>query len=151
MTTIAVKEYADRYEIAADTMVSAGYASFCEQEKFRKVPDHFGSGFVISAGDSEWCERIVQEFISSGTLIQTAENIIVEIVHVGKSGIRYTNRGVCWVPCKMLEGCFAIGAGREIALGAMYAGATAQKAVEISSRHTHGTGGRIDVMSVRKG
>lgn len=151
MTTIAVKEYADRYEIAADTMVSAGCASFCEEEKFRKVPDHFGGGFVISAVDSEWCERIVHEFISSGTLTQAADNITVEIVHIGKSGIRYTVRGVCLVPCKMLEGCFAIGAGREIALGAMYAGATAQKALEISSRHSHGTGGRVDVISVRKG
>lgn len=41
---------------------------------------------------------------------------------------------------------FAIGAGLEVAMGAMYAGASAQLAIEAAVVHSVGTGGEIDVL-----
>lgn len=43
---------------------------------------------------------------------------------------------------------FAIGAGLDMALGAMYAGASAQQAVEIVNAHCNTSGGEVQVMDI---
>jgi ATP-dependent protease HslVU (ClpYQ) peptidase subunit len=45
---------------------------------------------------------------------------------------------------KVKPQCFAMGSGKELALGAMFAGATAMQAVEIACRLDPGSGGLVE-------
>lgn len=51
-----------------------------------------------------------------------------------------------WVDYDGFDGCRAWGSGRECALAAMLAGASAERAVEIATRLDPWTGGGIDVL-----
>lgn len=60
-----------------------------------------------------------------------------------KEIMRYEQDGV---PFRIEEPFFAIGSGRDLAIGAMAMGASAQKAVEIASQYDTGCGNGIDTL-----
>jgi hypothetical protein len=51
---------------------------------------------------------------------------------------------------EVLDGCIAVGSGAKAALGAMYAGASAKRAVEIACRLDESTGKGVNVIRVKK-
>ncbi len=69
------------------------------------------------------------------------------IVWDGKVWVSYTNDRQFAVPLSLP--C-AIGSGTDFAMGALYCGASAKKAVEISAQLDTGTGGKIKTIAYRK-
>ena len=149
MTTIAFREYADRYELAADSKVSTNKnARFASTKKIHPVPDRFGGGYLAFCGDLEVCLDLVQHFTETGELKPSKEDVSCCIMHVSGTGARFTERGLSWMDIN--EEFVADGSGDQFAIGAMAMGADPAKAVDIASSYDSGSSAPVHSVSVPK-
>lgn len=149
MTTIVIREYDDRYEIAADSKISVGAGShFSYCRKITEVPQHRGGGYVLGAGDSEMSAKMIAGFIDRGELIPVPGEEVVSLIHINPSGVRMTCRGHAWFD--ICGEFIADGSGREYALGAFEMGATAEEAIRAAAKYDPATGGDIETKTVMK-
>lgn len=115
--------------------------------KWAEVPDKFGGGFAGGVGHIAVIQKVMAEFVESGTF--TGLNEGSELVWLRADGsVSYlTNDG----PIDGIEAeFFATGSGKSLARGAMAAGATAEEAANIACRFDVGCWGPVHVLTVNR-
>ena len=142
MTTIAWKGR----DLAADTMALSGILRQYVPQKICRLPD---GSLIGHAGGTETALIVIQWF-------RDGERQEVKPKFEGDEWPRIIllrSDGSCWeyekhlVPMRIYEQFWAIGSGRELAIGAMAQGASARGAVEIAMRWDTGSGGEVEVLS----
>jgi ATP-dependent protease HslVU (ClpYQ) peptidase subunit len=138
MTTIAT----DGKVVASDSRMSGAYIDQSGAQKLWRV----GASIVACAGDYAMAIKFV-EWANAGYAPDAKPDISenFEAIVVTKAAIKYY--------CPHLVGVrvgrpAAIGTGVHYAMGAMLAGASPKRAVEIAKRLDSGTGGKVVTMEV---
>lgn len=137
MTTIAVKDGV----IAADSLVSAGGVKLGERSKIIK----HNATILATAGEMQYAE-VVSDWVRGGMKERrphVGETFVAILIKQGRVFFMDTN--LC--PYEIEAPFHAIGSGREFALGAMAAGASAEQAVAIAAQLDTNTGGDITVVN----
>lgn len=133
MTTIAV----DGKSVAGDGMVTSG-TTVCNTDfcKVHRLSDGRIAGIAGSAFNVipfvEWLEN-------GGDCPELSEGFDALVLHPDGKCWAYNEKGR-FIPEPAPT---AVGSGREIAIGAMLAGASAREAVAIAATRDNGTGGAI--------
>lgn len=140
MTTIAI----DKNTIATDTL-AVWFGEYRSPERENKMTlfntnNLLGSIIVAVSGDA-CCVDSVKRWVSDGADPDKSPKGEWLAIVISKRGIHlYTNNAP--YPDKV-DLPFAIGSGRSYAMGAMWAGADARKAVEIVADKLCHTGGEV--------
>lgn len=135
MTTIAT----DGVSIAGDSLAVSG--DLVSSKGIRKIWRFAGDLY----GGSGLLNDIVtfQKWQNEGSEGEIELSESFGAIKVTKRGVYFFDNALHYHKANKL---WATGSGREIALGAMYAGASAHTAVRIASRLNVGTGGPIRVL-----
>lgn len=139
MTTIAYRNGV----LAGDTMESFDRTimPYAVRKVFR-LPD----GTLLGAtGTAEACE-VVRRALAKGSPLPKLED--VEAVRVFKANHIEVFEGHLWR--RVHAPFYALGSGCDVALAAMYAGATAREAVAIAVKMDTATGGRVQTVALRR-
>lgn len=142
MTTIAFKDGI----MAADSAITGDGVLWGYSDKIFKRTD---SKFVIGVSGpvenisriQNWCDT--QSSIGSLDSISLSDNVDLLIVDCNTQQLYLFQNGVVF---GFNQPIMAIGTGREFALGAMAAGATAEQAVEIARYYDNNTSGPIKTL-----
>jgi ATP-dependent protease HslVU (ClpYQ) peptidase subunit len=141
MTTIAC----DGKSMAGDGLVTSGGTVF--GEAFVKVA-RLKDGRLAGASGSAFFIQPFWDWLESGgefPQLGDDEGFDGIVLHTNGSCQSYDNKGRC-IPEEVPT---AVGSGRELAIGAMCAGATAEEAVAISCKRDTCTGGKITTISLK--
>lgn len=140
MTTIAT----DGKTVAADGLVqSNGFILKTDDVKIFRI----GKEIIGCAGDSGHCSAYVR-WVESGRDEDDKPDFDSPF------NAMHVQRGKCFLVCKDFELTevdfpFSIGHGSEFATGAILAGASPKKAVELACKATTYSGGKITVLQVK--
>jgi len=138
MTTLAYN-HADK-EFACDSQPTSGNIRGADMDKWVNLQD----GKVFITGDVAKALRLISQ-MSNGEELDPAlfEDVTLIVVSKGKV-IEYLG------PIGLnVKRNWAWGSGRELALGAMAAGATAASAVNIAKKYDINTGGKVHSFSTK--
>jgi hypothetical protein len=141
VTTIAYR----RGVLAADTRETDDEQEFIYPGHTRKIHRLVGGHLFAAAGDSEQIE-VLRRSIVEGKAPPKMKG--VEALVVLPSGRVRFYEGRIWTPVR--SPFFALGTGKVAALAAMYANATAARAVRIAMKLDFCTGGRVETMRLRR-
>lgn len=144
MTTICYKNG----ELAADSLVTDNGVHIGLMEKACVLDD----GSVVGAAGQAQCTAAFFRWLAAGEPTYGKPKVPQEFEAFRVyPGLRVFNYECDLVPYQWnpFNGVVAIGSGYEIALGAMYAGATAWEACTIAAQLDRNTGGRIQTFCVR--
>ncbi len=171
MTTVAAIQYHDRVELAADAKVTSNSTYLGDVDKiFTNGPVTFGCSGLLRAinllsamdipalGESDYTESWLTNELMPALLARFKDNssLVVKdgsathnnsLIVVVRGEAFYVGTDFGWFRAK--SGFYAVGSGNELALGALHAGVSAEKAVEIASLIDHNTGGAIQKVTVR--
>lgn len=155
MTVVAYKDGT----IAADSMVGSSnhYAG-----NVGKIARNSSGDLIGASGLTAWCSPVLRWFASGerGKMPrhtpkddqQSASAIIIRRASPGRVYFVECDSALAPYPIEVDPACgFAIGCGREVARGAMYAGASAIDAVKAAIHLEDGCGGDIHAMRFRGG
>lgn len=142
MTCIAYR----RGILAADRLVSDSYSQsrVGVRSKIFQAADQLVYGFSGSAGHAE----LFREWLSSGAKSSERPNFGErghQAIMIGRLGVGLSSGDVP-VFVDIEAKYYAIGSGAEIAMGAMWHGATAEEAVQAAIEHDTSCGGPIDLI-----
>lgn len=176
MTTIVATRIGNHVEFAFDSQVSWGGNKFTSGPKvFTNGIVTFGTSGAVRDGDilehvlvvppfkkkdrkntERWVVRklipAILEALDSGRQLETRNSQAKTESHLiiavnGFLGALATDNSVVLHH----EPYVAVGSGSDVALGALYAGATPKQAVEIAAKIDAGTGGKINTLKVKIG
>ena len=138
MTTVAYRHGI----MAADTRMIQGSAIIGDFVKIVRRKDGVLAG---AAGDAGWAQAFHRWFLDGekGDYPMLEENSKGVIVRGRRKQVEMLEQGG-WIIFK--PPFFAMGSGKEFALGAMAQGATAEQAVDVAMRFDPGSGGQIMVL-----
>lgn len=136
MTVIAVRDGI----MAVDSHILAGGVVHGSAKKWRKVP-HFPGGYVAGAGDFALVTKMMDEFISSQKIDGHDGSTLVHMRGDGTVQVFETHG---WF--EFDAPFYAGGSGEVIALSAMMAGASAQRAAEIACEISQTCGGDVHIL-----
>lgn len=137
MTTIVC----DRKSMAADKRVTGG-----PMFKTTKIFRVRGSLLGI-AGNVEQALRFVDWRRNSGPQPQFVETTSIEVIELTSEGKLFW-WGAEMVGIPIEGGCYAIGSGAALALGAMEMGATPKQAIQIASKWDATTGSDVQTLTL---
>jgi hypothetical protein len=121
MTTIA----ASLTQMSADTFSHTQVSGYCVNKIVR-----VGTTLVGCAGPGDWCNRFIEWRTKGGKPPKVGKAELVEALVLDKTGL-YIFYNTC-VPDRIRLPYFAIGSGRQYALGALAAGLGTDRAIEIA-------------------
>lgn len=121
MTTIA----ASLTQMSADTFSHTQVSSYSVTKIVR-----VGTTLVGCAGPGDWCNRFIEWRTKGGKPPKVSKTESVEALVLDKTGL-YLFHNTC-VPDRIRLAYFAIGSGRQYALGALAADLGTERAVEIA-------------------
>lgn len=139
MTTIAYRDGV----LAADTLTTRGYTAIDGAMKVASGPHGLGGacgnyGFVTA-----WLEWVSGERAERPVPVQTADDTDVGLLITPEGAIMvYEGSGHYQIRAPY----YAIGSGRDQALGAMHAGASAANAIRAAIEHDTYTGGTVTLV-----
>ncbi|SDK41836.1 hypothetical protein [Bradyrhizobium ottawaense] len=138
MTTVAYRHGI----MAADTRMIQGTAIIGSMVKIVRRDDGALAG---AAGDAGWAQAFHRWFLDGedGEFPMLEENSKGVIIRRRRKPIEMFEQGGTIV---FKPPFFAMGSGKEFALGAMAQGASAEAAVEVAMRFDPGSGGNITVL-----
>lgn len=130
MTTIAYRDGV----LAADSMCSTNGTYLASVDKIHRLDD----GRIVGlCGQSGVCRMVVNWLNGGEKPVLAADDNLNAIIVNPDGGLALLDKHLVLIPCR--APFLADGSGREIALGAMAAGATAEHAVEIACRFDNGS------------
>jgi hypothetical protein len=141
VTTIAYRKGV----LAADTRETDDEQEFIYPGHARKIHRLEGGHLFAAAGDSEQIE-VLRRSVVDGS--QPPKMKGVEAIVVLPSGRVRFYEGRIWSPVR--SPFFALGTGKVAALAAMYANASAAKAVRIAMKLDFCTGGRVETVKLKR-
>jgi ATP-dependent protease HslVU (ClpYQ) peptidase subunit len=148
MTTLAYRNGV----MAADSKCSAAETNYSSATKIHKLPDGSLVGFC---GRSTACERMLdvmkQASVSGGLshdLFQDCKGAQGLYVEATSGKVYFLQGGKHSGYCELEGEVFADGSGFIVALAAMKAGATAEKAVEIACELDNNSGGPVVTLTL---
>ncbi len=140
MTVICVQDG----QMAADSLACMGDAKVGSCQKWHKVKKRHGGGYIGFAGDFGDAYNQAKKFSETGEMEGGKD---CTYLHLKADGTLWkSDGGGSWFP--VTAPFVAIGSGRDIAMGAMAAGATAMEAAEIACEFSVGCGGPVHVLRV---
>ncbi len=140
MTVIAVRDGI----MAVDSQINAGELKAGTIQKWRAVPECFGGGYIAAAGDAGIVGDGMDAFCRGGE-IPPKEGMT--FIHLRADGVVRTAENGAWFAYD--APFYAEGSGAKIAIGAMAAGASSTRAVEIACEYDSGCGGEVATLSVQ--
>lgn len=144
MTTIAIDKFGT---IAADGLTTHGYGTVLSRSR-KKIAVANGMIYAVS-GAVTTVDALIEWYVSGHNpkdVPPTGENEPWAMLVCDKGQWLMFSKPVPYP--EAIEPPVAIGSGSDYAMGAMYAGATAQEAVEISCRLNTHSGGEIQIVNV---
>lgn len=148
MTTIAIREYHDRFEVATDSLATTDHRMFFAK-KIYKVSEASGGGCLAITGNGEECDEFATAY-SRGDKPEPRGDGGCQYFHVRPDGIFVSDSGKHFVRVKSIEGILFAGSGGVFAAGAMSFGADVRQALEVAIKHDIYTGGPIQHMVIHK-
>lgn len=136
MTIIAIRDGI----MAVDSMIGSDGLIEGEFIKFMPAPSSMNGGFIAGAGSAS----STQAFMEAITRGQKPEKLDGEVLHMdqfGKVSFYSEERPITWK-----APFYVSGSGREIALGAMAAGASAVEAAEFACKYSSTCAGPVHVL-----
>lgn len=136
MTTIAVDVRAGK--MASDSRISCGDAHY-ESDKLFVCPDGSLIGIAGYLIDAKRFVRWMQDGADENAKPQFADDYFTALV-LNASGLSKWDSNCIEIPMNNAS-FYAIGSGGHVAMGAMHAGASVERAIEIAGLCDSGTGG----------
>ena len=138
MTIIVVRDGV----MVVDSFVSRDDSVVGQMKKWRAVPDGNGGGFIAGSGKTSEIAQFLDEFITTGI---SAKDIDSGFIHLKADG------SVCEFDNVWFQHdakYYALGFGRQEAMGALAHGATAEEAVRVVCGFKDSCGGKIYVLKI---
>lgn len=143
----------DGVNLAADKQASEGNTRHVTTKIKRIQKGEFKGYLVGGAGSTSQSNQMIVWFESGADpnffpRYQDDETVAAQLLAISPDKIIY-RFDFNPIPCVLEDGVYAIGSGRDVALGAIAMGATAQQAVEIASSICEGCGMGVDVLPLK--
>lgn len=133
--------------LAADTLLTP------DQGRITKIGRNPNGDIAGAAGSVSICQRWMRAFIRGDEEMPTLKSVtgdknddaVVLVIRKGTRNVEY------WEADGLVEWdapFYAIGSGWKVAMGALEAGASAKRAVEIASKYDSNTGGEVECLKL---
>lgn len=140
MTVIAIRDGI----MAVDSSVTCGGILNGEAQKWAKVEDFFGGGYVAGSGDIAICTNAVSSFAQHGAAMPDGDTF--GFIHLRADGSVAVCEKGHWF--EFDAPFYAEGSGSVLAFGAMAAGASAEEAAKVACQYDTSCGGEIHVLKI---